>query len=420
MHPPSLLSAATAAGLSWVVSAKPEERRSHARLDLAFGLAIASWGVLMCLAWHGRSAAWLPVWAIAASLQLTLLSAEWFFLLAAGRWQRWDRRWLAAHCAAVVGWAVFAVGDAFHSARPALANTALVWLNIGFVASLIWTLVSHAWQLGHGRAWAVALVALPVCVILVNDMTRPAAVSASLLALQPLVGVQLALLWVLIRRGEHLSTLRDSEAAAAHTRLAQDLHDGVGYHLTSLIAALEGGTGQQRATAGELQHCLLELKLLVDGTVAHQSVLGHLANLRYRSQPLLDAAGIALHWEVDESDQLESLHGDTAVQVLRVAQEALANVIRHSGARNVWLRCETANGSAELVLEVRDDGQGLPSCHRARQLAASGAPGGHGLRSMRGRAERLGGRLRIDSSPGRGTRVQLRVPIHTAQRAQPS
>ena len=247
-------------------------------------------------------------------------------------------------------------------------------------------------------------------------MPRPADVTEGMFALLPLVGLQLIVLWALIRRGDHLAARRENNASAAHTQLAQDLHDGVGYHLTSIIAGLEDGNDQQRATAGALQQCLLELKLLVDGTVTDESVLGHLANLRYRTQPSLDAAGVQLNWEVQQTDVLESVKGDVAVQVLRIAQEAMANVIRHSGAHTVLLRCQVLPRPPELVLELCDDGRGLPPSDQAAGRATEGATRGHGLRSMRARARRLGARLCIESAPGLGTCVKLRMPLDSQRR----
>ena len=89
-------------------------------------------------------------------------------------------------------------------------------------------------------------------------------------------------------------------------------------------------------------------------------------------------------------------------EVLRIAQEALANAIRHADAGHVRVRLGGEDG--RLVLEVADDGAGfdpgVPDL-RSRRL---------GLTSMEERARRLRGRLEIDSAPGSGTTVRLEVP----------
>ena len=90
-------------------------------------------------------------------------------------------------------------------------------------------------------------------------------------------------------------------------------------------------------------------------------------------------------------------------ELLRIAQEALQNAIRHAGARHVVLRLEAANG--RLVLEVRDDGTGFDPdapALRARRL---------GLTSMEQRARRLAGRLEVSSRLGAGTTVRLEAPL---------
>ena len=84
----------------------------------------------------------------------------------------------------------------------------------------------------------------------------------------------------------------------------------------------------------------------------------------------------------------------------RIAQEALQNTIKHAGATNVGLGVGHANGS--VTLDVSDDGAGFDP---------TGAFPGHlGLKSMRERAERLGGTLEIQSAPGEGTRIRVRIP----------
>jgi signal transduction histidine kinase len=86
-------------------------------------------------------------------------------------------------------------------------------------------------------------------------------------------------------------------------------------------------------------------------------------------------------------------------------QEILTNVVRHAGAQNVSVRVAVSAGS--LVLEVSDDGRGITPTE-----AASGTS--LGLLGMRERAALLGGRVEINGAPGRGTIVQVHVPLHGA------
>jgi PAS domain S-box-containing protein len=85
----------------------------------------------------------------------------------------------------------------------------------------------------------------------------------------------------------------------------------------------------------------------------------------------------------------------------RIAREALHNTVKHARATHVVLRLTRDDGA--LVLEVQDDGTGFD--------AGRSFPGHLGLRSMRERAARRGGRVEIDSAPGRGTRIRARLPV---------
>jgi two-component system, NarL family, sensor kinase len=104
--------------------------------------------------------------------------------------------------------------------------------------------------------------------------------------------------------------------------------------------------------------------------------------------------------------------------VYRTAQEALQNVAKHANARNVRVRLYLQRD--KMVLEVADDGTGFdPAAVSAGGAIAAGgeamgagAPTGFGLAGMRERAELLGGKLELSSSPKRGTTVRLTVPLN--------
>jgi len=213
-------------------------------------------------------------------------------------------------------------------------------------------------------------------------------------------------LYIYWRNGSRLELYR--------RKLAQELHDGVGSDLTSIIAALETGTPQQRVTAMSLRHCLAELKLLVDGISQEGNVVEHLASLRYRLQPLLQSAGIQMHWSVFDEELLERVQGDAAIQVLRIAQEALANVVRHSSANEVAVVCRYGPANHALILEIVDNGVGLPSGlagSGSRPLSPEHGHDGKGLAGMAWRARSLGGQLEIAPVCGGGTRVRLHLPM---------
>ena len=91
-------------------------------------------------------------------------------------------------------------------------------------------------------------------------------------------------------------------------------------------------------------------------------------------------------------------------QLLRIAQEAVTNVLKHAGASKIWVKLHME--ARRLFLRIVDNGRGF------EQQDVFSSQGGHfGLIGMRERAERLGGELRLASQPGGGTEVEVKVPL---------
>jgi ligand-binding sensor domain-containing protein/signal transduction histidine kinase len=99
-------------------------------------------------------------------------------------------------------------------------------------------------------------------------------------------------------------------------------------------------------------------------------------------------------------------------ELYRIGREAVINAFRHSGARHIEVELEYSG--RQFRLTVRDDGRGMDE-----HVLETGREGHWGIRGMRERAERIGARLRVWSSPGRGTRVEMVVPGHIAFRSAP-
>ena len=95
---------------------------------------------------------------------------------------------------------------------------------------------------------------------------------------------------------------------------------------------------------------------------------------------------------------LEDLDADEQIVVYRIVQEGLSNVARHSGARNVRVDVERLSGGT--VVRLADDGTGF---------TPSVAVPGLGIKGMRERAVLAGGRFYVDSAPGHGTTIELRL-----------
>lgn len=197
-------------------------------------------------------------------------------------------------------------------------------------------------------------------------------------------------------------------------QLARELHDRVGQSLTALSINLNMMRNQLE---GEAEMALRQRLSEAIESVERISAQTHdvMAELR---PPVLDDYGLvpALHWYADEfadragrqiqvrGDELRPrlpLHVEVAL--FRIAQEAITNAVKHSGAERITITVEEADGAIEL--QVADDGRGFdPS-----ELPMSEQKGHWGLAIMRERAAMVGGRLDVRSAPDEGTRVTVTV-----------
>lgn len=190
--------------------------------------------------------------------------------------------------------------------------------------------------------------------------------------------------------------------AAERERIMRDMHDGVG---SQLIAARQLA-GRGALDAGELttllDECIDDLRLMIDSLEpADGDLVTVLGNLRYRLTERLARQGVALGWEVADMPPA-GLSPRDILQVLRIVQEAVANVLKHAGATEVVVSAGlTADGQA-IRLSVRDNGRGFPADARHA--------GGRGLGNMRRRADALGGTLRLDGGV-QGSLVTLTMPL---------
>lgn len=200
-------------------------------------------------------------------------------------------------------------------------------------------------------------------------------------------------------------------------RLAHELHDDFGQRLTALRMKLQ----LSRLAPGD-QGASID-----DGIAISEELLRDVrAFARGLRPPLLDEVGlgpalralIEAHVDraifttaIDVPDALPRLPPTFELAAYRVMQEALANALRHAGARH--LAIEAAHDDADVELALIDDGRGFDPAH-----AAGATPGEHlGLVSMRERAAFIGAALEVRSAPGRGTTVRLRIPYTAAAAA---
>jgi signal transduction histidine kinase len=192
-------------------------------------------------------------------------------------------------------------------------------------------------------------------------------------------------------------------------RFSHELHDELGQSLTAVKANLVS-LASQGLSSPALDDCLR----LVEEALRNVRELSHLlrpiilddfgldAGLRWLAERFAQRTGIEVNYA---SSFHERLSDETETHLFRIAQEALTNVARHSGATKVTIELGVEGG--ELWLKIRDNGRGLPE--------AAGFEAGMGMTGMRARARSAGGELRVWSAPGAGVEIQARAPLRTVR-----
>jgi signal transduction histidine kinase len=186
-------------------------------------------------------------------------------------------------------------------------------------------------------------------------------------------------------------------------RLAREIHDTIAQDLAGIVTQLEAGVGGERHER--------VLRLAREALANTRRSVLDLAPSDLDDADLSAALGAVVHgWGGDRPARVDvvvvgdpvPLHPEVEATVLRVTQESLTNVAKHAGAPG-RVGVTLSYDDEEVVLDVRDDGDGFDP-------ATPVATNSFGLRGMRQRAERLAGTLTVESRPGYGTAVSMRLP----------
>jgi two-component system NarL family sensor kinase len=203
-------------------------------------------------------------------------------------------------------------------------------------------------------------------------------------------------------------------AAEERNRLAREIHDTLAQGLTAITlqlemadTLLEAGTGRDRArqvvqqalaltraNLEEARRSVLDLRTApLEGRTLAEA-LAALAAQHERNQPGVQVKFIA-------TGESRSLPLRVEASLYRIAQEALTNVVRHARALHVTVQLETMLDNVRLI--VQDDGRGFDPARIPQ--------GRLGLIGLNERVKLLGGSLKVQSSPGAGTRIQVAIPL---------
>jgi signal transduction histidine kinase len=192
-------------------------------------------------------------------------------------------------------------------------------------------------------------------------------------------------------------------------RLMQDMHDGLGSSLISAIRSVERGDLSDARVSQILKDCLDDLKLTIDSMEpVDADLLLLLATLRFRLDPRLEGTGVNLRWEVREMPALPWMNPSSALHILRIVQESIANILRHTRATEIHV--STAVHENGVCIRIGDNGQGFDQ----ETVFAQGA--GRGLQNQRRRAAALEGKVQWQSGP-QGTMFTLWLPLELSMQA---
>ena len=195
--------------------------------------------------------------------------------------------------------------------------------------------------------------------------------------------------------------LTESSRIAERMRISRDLHDLIGHHLTALSLNLEvashlvGGTAQEHVRQAQSVAKLLlsDVREVVSQLRENDNI-----DLTDALRTLVEGVpGLAIHLELPPRFSVDDPL--RAQVLLRCAQEIITNTVRHSGARNLWLRFERTEAN-ELAMHAHDDGRGAGELRQ-----------GNGLTGMRERLAQVGGRLDIVTARDQGFALDAWLPL---------
>nr|CEL21882.1 Putative two-component system sensor kinase [Kibdelosporangium sp. MJ126-NF4] len=310
----------------------------------------------------------------------------------------------------VAGIAALFVLDAVERRRPHGVLFLVARLTLFFVvvaldesslSRVLFVLVPFAAYLTFGRVAGLVLGGLCLAALIVSFVVwvpgwyRDANYVSDVLMFSLGLILAVAMADVAVRERRASARIADLSAAAERNRLARDIHDSLGHHLTAVSIQLE------KVAAFTDRDPDIAARALAD---ARQSVANALEDVRtsvgtLRTGQTLVAALTALDVTLKVDGDEPNLDRATVTALYRAAQEAITNARRHGKAETVSVAVTFTKADTRMV--VSDNGQGFRTDTQHT---------GFGLLGLRERAALIGGSITVDSAPGSGTRVAVTVP----------
>ncbi|HVE55432.1 MAG TPA: two-component regulator propeller domain-containing protein [Pyrinomonadaceae bacterium] len=210
---------------------------------------------------------------------------------------------------------------------------------------------------------------------------------------------------------------RLAELEKVRSRIATDLHDDIGASLTQIAVLSEVAQAQSKGNgatepltrisnvSNELVEAMSDIVWSINPAKDHLSDLTQ--RMRRFASDILAAKGIAFHFDAPHADQEITVSTNLRREVFLLFKESVNNIVKHSGAKHVEIELKIADGN--LKLKIADNGKGFT-------IATNGAIqpddyGGNGILSMKKRALEMNGKVEITSEIGKGTTVDLTLPL---------
>ncbi len=228
------------------------------------------------------------------------------------------------------------------------------------------------------------------------------------------------------------SRMRTARAVAlerVRTRIATDLHDDIGASLSQIAILSEvvrhrvGGDGQNgespvteplNVIAGTSREMVDSMSDIVWAINPKRDRLSDLSQrMRLFASDILSARDISLRFRAPDSAKDITVGADLRREVYLIFKESVNNLAKHSGCKEASIAFSIEG--RRLVVQISDDGKGFDVA-KSDGDGHEGSMGGHGLQSLRRRAEKLGGTYDVRSAPGEGTTVTLKVPVKIKSR----
>jgi signal transduction histidine kinase len=220
-----------------------------------------------------------------------------------------------------------------------------------------------------------------------------------------------------VRKIERLERQHALEKERA--RIANEMHDDLGSSLTqiALLGELANRDLERTDRAGEhirkITGTAREVFRAMDEIVwavnpKHDTLSSLTGYLSKFAQDFLRPAGIRCRLDLPEQMPASPLAADERHNLFLTVKEALNNIVKHASASEVWLRVAVTESTCLIIIEDNGRGFDIPTAR----------PGGNGLGSMRERLAAIGGELKLESQPNRGTRLSLVVNLKPSRQSQ--